>query len=76
MFSFLYQQAFHFCRVNGDWAPRVNVSQCAYTSQVTETLHKFATMTNNATFDARTLLESAKHFLNFTCKTLRIAPFH
>jgi hypothetical protein len=52
------------CRPTGEWAATVNVSQCAYTSDVTDTLHKFATM--NTSFTMNTLLESAKHFLNYT----------
>ena len=52
------------CRHTGEWAATVNVSQCAYTSNVTDTLHKFATM--NDSFDMGTLLQSAKHFLNYT----------
>merc|ERR1719376_1505481 len=56
--------AFHFCRPNGEWAAVVNTSQCAYTSQFTDTLHRFATM--NTSFDSGTLLDSAKHFLKHT----------
>lgn len=53
------------CRQTGEWSASANVSEsCAYTSQVTETLHKFATM--NTSFTRTTLLESAKHFLNYT----------
>ena len=59
--------AYHFCRMSGQWAANVNTTQCAYTSEVTDTLYKFATM--NTSFDSRTLLESAKHFLNYTGST-------
>lgn len=52
------------CQPNGEWATFFNVSQCAYTNDVTDTLHKFATM--NTSFTMNTLLESAKHFLNYT----------
>lgn len=53
------------CRQTGEWSASANVSSsCAYTSQVTETLHKFATM--NTSFTRATLLDSAKHFLNYT----------
>jgi hypothetical protein len=51
-------------RPTGEWAAAVNATQCAYASATTETLHKFASM--NTSFDNYTLLESAKHFLNFT----------
>ena len=57
-------QASFSCLNTGQWAATVNVSECAYTSDVTDTLHKFATM--NTSFTMKTLLESAKHFLNFT----------
>ena len=56
--------AYFLCKQSGDWSASVNASQCAYTSETTETLHKFASM--NTSFDTVTLLESAKHFLNFT----------
>jgi hypothetical protein len=56
--------AYYLCKNNGEWSPSVNASQCAYASETTETLHKFASM--NTSFDTVTLLESAKHFLNFT----------
>ena len=52
------------CRHTGEWAAAVNVSQCAYTSNVTDDLHKFASM--NTSFDMNTLLDSAKFFLNYT----------
>lgn len=52
------------CRSTGVWAATVNVSQCAYTSTVTDTLHKFATM--NTSFTMNTLVDSAKHFINYT----------
>ena len=57
-------QAFLQCRETGEWSATVNVSQCAYTSNVTDTLHKFATM--NTSFDMSTLLDSAKMFINYT----------
>ena len=56
--------AYFLCKQTGEWAPNVNATQCAYASVTTETLHKFASM--NTSFDTTTLLESAKHFLNFT----------
>lgn len=56
--------AYLLCRESGEWAATVNTSQCAYTSAVTDTLHKFAAM--NMTFTPRTLMESARQFLNFT----------
>ena len=57
-------QAMLECRQTGEWAASVNVSECAYTSEVTDTLHKFATM--DTSFTMSTLLDSAKHFLNYT----------
>ena len=57
--------AYNLCLMSGKWASVVNASQCAYTSPVTDTLHKFATM-NTSFFNSATLLQSAKHFLNFT----------
>ena len=56
--------AYLLCRESGEWAATVNTSQCGYTSAVTDTLHKFAAM--NMTFTPRTLMESARQFLNFT----------
>lgn len=60
--------AYYLCRQTGEWASSVNASQCAYTSSTTETLHKFANFASlhNTSFDTATLMESAKHFLNFT----------
>ena len=52
------------CRQTGEWAASVNVSKCAYTSDFTDTLHKFASM--NTSFTPNTLVESASHFLNYT----------
>ena len=60
----LFGFAYLLCRESGEWAATVNTSQCAYTSAVTDTLHKFAAM--NMTFTPRTLMESARQFLNFT----------
>ena len=60
----LFGFAYLLCRESGEWAATVNTSQCAYTSTVTDTLHKFAAM--NMTFTPRTLMESARQFLNFT----------
>ena len=57
--------AYNFCLVSGEWSSTANTSQCAYTSAVTDTLHKFATM-NTSFFNSATLLQSAKHFLNYT----------
>ena len=57
--------AYSLCLISGEWASAMNASQCAYTSPVTDTLHKFATM-NTSFFNAATLLQSAKHFLNYT----------
>ena len=52
------------CRQTGEWAASVNVSECAYTSDFTDTLQKFASM--NTSFTPNTLTESAKHFFNYT----------
>ena len=60
----LFGFAYLLCSESGEWAATVNTSQCAYTSAVTDTLHKFAAM--NMTFTPRTLMESARQFLNFT----------
>ena len=59
-----YSFAHYLCKANGEWAASVNASQCAFASETTETLHKFAGM--NTSFDSFTLLESARHLLNFT----------
>ena len=57
--------AYNLCLKSGEWSSAANTSQCAYTSPVTDTLHKFATM-NTSFFNSATLLQSAKHFLNYT----------
>ncbi|TRY63453.1 hypothetical protein TCAL_01835 [Tigriopus californicus] len=56
--------AFLLCRENGEWSATVNTSQCAYTNDVTDNLHKFASM--NLTLTPKLLLQSSKQFLNFT----------
>ena len=52
------------CRQTGEWAASVNVSQCPFTSDFTDTLHKFASM--NTSFTRSTLFQSAAHLLNYT----------
>ena len=54
------------CRQTGEWAASVNVSECAYTSDFTDTLQKFASSMNVTSFTPNTLVESASHFLNYT----------
>ena len=56
---------YNLCLISGEWSSTANTSQCAYTSPVTDALHKFATM-NTSFFNSETLLQSAKHILNFT----------
>ena len=52
------------CRQTGEWAASVNVSRCPFTSDFTDTLHKFASM--NTSFTRSTLFQSAAHLLNYT----------
>ena len=57
--------AYSLCLKSGEWSSAANTTQCAYTSQVTDTLHKIANM-NTSFFNSDTLYQSAKHILNFT----------
>ena len=57
--------AYNLCLVSGEWTSAANTTQCAYTSKVTDTLHKIANM-NTSLFNSETLYQSAKHILNFT----------
>ena len=59
--------AYLHCREGGEWATNVNVTQCAYTNEVTDSLHKFAGL-NLTQFESQPeiLMQSAAKFLNFT----------
>lgn len=57
------QKASYFCTESEKWK-NLNTSMCSYTSDVTKILEQFSKV--NLSLTRNTLLESAKHFRNFT----------
>lgn len=57
------QKASYFCSESEKWE-RLNTSNCSYTADVTKILEQFSKV--NLSLTRNTLLESAKHFRNFT----------
>lgn len=57
------QKASHFCSKQGKWI-NLDTSKCGYVSETTKILEQFSKV--NFTLTKSTILESAKHFKNYT----------